>query len=1003
MDEIVQEALSKGVEMHKAGELDLAKQLYTSILQLQPQHPDANHNLGVIAIDAGNIKEAVPFLQTALEADPNQGQYWISYIETLIKLDALDDAQSMLNQAKEKGASGDAFDQLEQTLNELTATVADNGPVNSPDEKPTTVAKDVSPPQDQLQVLIDLYSQGQLQQALVEAGKLLQKFPNSVTLYNIQGAANAGLKQLDEAIESYKKAIEIKPDFAEAYNNMGAVQQDQGDLKAALESYRQALKIKPDYANAYYNLGVVQKDQGDLEAAIDSYKRALKIKPDYANAYYNLGNVLKDKGDLEAATDNYKKALQINPDHAETYNNLGICQQEKGDLEAAIDSCKQAIKISPEYIEAHNNMGGILHDKGELEAAIESYKRAIKIEPNYAEAYYNMGNALRETGDLEAAIESYKKAIKIKPDYAEAYSNMGTVVHDKGELEAAIESYTQAIKIKPDHAEAYFNMGNTLLEKGELEAAIESYKQAIKIKPNYAHAYNNMGNALEKVVFTKPNSGMLEIIFSILDRKSCVRAEDISGAAVSLLKFEPHLLKAFEQHSKGQLIQSLEETVSNLCELPLLLKLITVCPLHDLKLEALLTKIRSGLLLSSSEIVLSTEGLRFQSALALQCFTNEYIYNYTDKETKALAALEALVKETLLKGDQPSAASILCLATYKALNEYEWCDLLAVTADIEEIFTRQVLEPKQEARLKHDIPVLQEITDKVSSKVREQYEENPYPRWVNLGLRLAPATVPEIVQEVKLKLFDHKINDVEAPNILVAGCGTGQHSIGTATRFKNSNVLAIDLSLSSLTYAKRKTAELGVQNIEYMQADILDIGKLDRQFDIIECAGTLVCMDNPMAGWRVLTDCLKQGGLMHIALYSELGRQHIAEMRKEISQLGNGSNDIAMKAFRNSVINSDQEHHKRILNSGDFYSLSTLRDLLFHVQEHRFTIPQIKECLSTLGLKFCGFQTDNIIHNFKLANTGADDRYDLNKWNAYEEANPHTFGSMYQFWCQKIT
>jgi ubiquinone/menaquinone biosynthesis C-methylase UbiE len=580
---------------------------------------------------------------------------------------------------------------------------------------------------------------------------------------------------------------------------------------------------------------------------------------------------------------------------------------------------------------------------------------------------------------------------------------MGTVVHDKGELEAAIESYTQAIKIKPDHAEAYFNMGNTLLEKGELEAAIESYKQAIKIKPDHAEAYNNMGNALKWVVFRKPSPELQKIIISILDHKNYVRPCDIEEASISLLKFEPAMKTLFQEYSQGNLNQSFQENVLSVSELPLLLKLMGVCPLADLELEVVLTDIRSSLLSSVSETSQSFNLLRFQSALALQCFTNEYIYNYTDKETKALAALEALVKETLLKGDQPSAASILCLATYKALNEYEWCDLLSVTADIEEVFTRQVLEPKQEARLKHDIPVLQEITDKVSSKVREQYEENPYPRWVNLGLRLAPATVPEIVQEVKLKLFDHKINDVEAPNILVAGCGTGQHSIGTATRFKNSNVLAIDLSFSSLTYAKRKTAELGVQNIEYMQADILDIGKLDRQFDIIESAGTLVCMDNPMAGWRVLTDCLKQGGLMHIALYSELGRQHIAKMRKEISQLGNGSNDIAMKAFRNSVINSDQEHHKRILNSGDFYSLSTLRDLLFHVQEHRFTIPQIKECLSTLGLKFCGFQTDNIIHNFKLANTGADDRYDLNKWNAYEEANPHTFGSMYQFWCQKIT
>jgi SAM-dependent methyltransferase len=198
------------------------------------------------------------------------------------------------------------------------------------------------------------------------------------------------------------------------------------------------------------------------------------------------------------------------------------------------------------------------------------------------------------------------------------------------------------------------------------------------------------------------------------------------------------------------------------------------------------------------------------------------------------------------------------------------------------------------------------------------------------------------------------------------------------------------------------TEELDVQNIDYMQADILDLGNLDRQFDMIESAGVLHHMDDPMAGWRVLTDCLKSGGLMKIGLYSELARQHIVKIRQEISKSAIGSSDLAMKSFRSSVIKSDEDHHKKIVRSPDFYSLSTLRDLLFHVQEHRFSIPQIQDCLFELGLRFCGFDSINIVRNFKSTNTGADDPYDLDKWNAYEEANPHSFTGMYQFWCQKV-
>ena len=125
-------------------------------------------------------------------------------------------------------------------------------------------------------------------------------------------------------------------------------------------------------------------------------------------------------------------------------------------------------------------------------------------------------------------------------------------------------------------------------------------------------------------------------------------------------------------------------------------------------------------------------------------------------------------------------------------------------------------------------------------------------------------------------------------------------------------------------------------------------------------------------------------------------------MREEINQSGIGSSDLAMKLLRRDIIGSDKENHKKIKNFNDFYSLSELRDLLFHVQEHRFTIPQIKDCLFELGLKFCGFEAKHIVQEFQLANAGADDLYDLNKWHLFEQTNPNIFSGMYQMWCQKV-
>ena len=341
--------------------------------------------------------------------------------------------------------------------------------------------KNQDPSQEQLQSVLNLYTHGKLQQALSESSQMLERFPNSVVLYNISGASNAALKRFDAAIDSYKQALRIKPDYAEVHNNMGSALSDKGDLEQAIESYKQALRIKPDYAEVHNNMGTALSDKGDFEGAIESYKHALRIKPDYAGAYNNMGNALSSKGDLAEAIESYKQAIRIKPDFAGAYNNMANAMKNKGDLVEAIESCKQALKIKPDYADAYYNMANAMKDKGDLAEAIDSYKQALKIKPNYASAYYNMGNALNEKGSPEAAIDSYKQAIKIQPNYADAYCNMGNSLSDKGDVEAAIDSYKQALKIKPNFADAYYNFSLLYLLLGDLDKGFKYYEWRLKM------------------------------------------------------------------------------------------------------------------------------------------------------------------------------------------------------------------------------------------------------------------------------------------------------------------------------------------------------------------------------------------------------------------------------------------------------------------------------------------------------------------------------------------
>ena len=231
----IDQALQQGVEAHKAGQVQEADRLYTAILKAQPKHPDANHNMGVLAVGVGKVEQALPFFKTALEANPATAQFWLSYIDALIKLDKFADAKAVLEQAKSKGAKGDGFDKLEQRLKEVGQgpLAASKTAAQAPPQQPNildslkldqalklakTKAKEGSPEnaeliyhdilakfpknkrardglkglagrpvgkaskvqeprQDQLQLLVNLYSQGQLQQALKQAETLVQQFP----------------------------------------------------------------------------------------------------------------------------------------------------------------------------------------------------------------------------------------------------------------------------------------------------------------------------------------------------------------------------------------------------------------------------------------------------------------------------------------------------------------------------------------------------------------------------------------------------------------------------------------------------------------------------------------------------------------------------------------------------------------------------------------------------------------------------------------------------------
>ena len=402
----INQALLKAVEAHKSGDVAAAKRLLSKIIQIEPNQPDANSNMGAILVASGDLEEALPFIKTALEANFSVAQHWFNYIDVLFKLDRFSEALELLAVARDKGCKGQAFDELEEKLGSTEVEL-----------------------KNRIQRLQDADWSG----------------PKGHLLPFGLGEALQELGELEQAIEAYKKALSIKPDYADAHNNMGMALYDQGSFDEAANNYQKAVNLEPDFADAHYNLGNVLKKTGNMKQAIESYKASLAINPNDAEVLLNYGNALKDYGNFGQAIEAYVEAIKIKPDYTEPYSNMGDSLKEKGELDAAINCYKQAIKIKPDHAEVFLKMGCAFKEKGNLDAAIDSFKQAVKSKPGV--------RTLRSTNCLDTLLQKMFFAHEanlffVADEYAVAIWNLFFCAHgantdpaDQAILEALVSLF----------------------------------------------------------------------------------------------------------------------------------------------------------------------------------------------------------------------------------------------------------------------------------------------------------------------------------------------------------------------------------------------------------------------------------------------------------------------------------------------------------------------------------------------------------------------------------
>ena len=366
MELTIEQALQQGVAAHKKGQVEEAERLYKAILNSQPAQPDANHNLGVLLVSINKTDAALPLFKVAVETNSKVDQFWLSYIDALIKAKQVENAKQVLEQAKNQGVAGDKLDILKTQLNSLNTT----GNVYS-----------ANPPQKLLSRLLEHYQSGRLGDAEILALSITRDFPNHNFSWMILAAVFKAIGRNTEALNANQTAVELSPQDAEAHSNLGVTLQELGRLNEAEVSLRQAIVLKPNYPEAHNNLGNALKEQGRLDEAEASYRQAIVLKPGYANAHSNLGATLQELSRLDEAEASYIQAIALRPNYAEAYSNLGVTLQELGRLEEAEESLKHAITLKPDFALAHYGLTKVLYNMSYKDSALESIKKANVIDP----------------------------------------------------------------------------------------------------------------------------------------------------------------------------------------------------------------------------------------------------------------------------------------------------------------------------------------------------------------------------------------------------------------------------------------------------------------------------------------------------------------------------------------------------------------------------------------------------------------------------------------------
>ena len=558
-----------------------------------------------------------------------------------------------------------------------------------------------------------------------------------------------------------------------------------------------------------------------------------------------------------------------------------------------------------------------------------------------------------------------------------------------GQARDAESMLERAVNARPRVAACHQALGKIRLQLNRPGEALFSFECCVLLEPGErAHRM-----ALVRLYQTRVFTSYSEI--SALAMLTCLADESLTHSSMerawlSLLRVDPAAAPiidlfdgagSYEEFRTGVSAALLETVQAHVLFRAGLRRLVVA----DVAIERGLTFLRRWL--AAQERQTLSRFLPLLCELARYCFVTEYVFDVHENVSA-------------LRRDLSTPVAVALLACYETLNDLydldgqEVARVAGLSAEpcYTELIRTWLEEPLEERVIRTQLPTLSPISDETSRAVRAQYEESPYPRWTTVGGALSHA-------EGMSRLRG------QGKRILSAGCGTGREAVELALNFPAAVIDAVDLSRASLAHGLRKARAAGLSNVSFAQADLLALGGHAERYDFISAVGVLHHLREPLEGLDVLVSLLRPGGVLRVALYSRIAREPVARARAFIASAGLAATPAGIRAFRAAIIAGPADDPERawLTRSPDFYSLSQCRDLVFHVHEHRFSLPEIAALLRARGLSVFQVAVMNPLHlaTYRLRFPDDPAATRLENWDELERENATLFSGMYDLWLHR--